>query len=190
VLQGRLRSHTAEQLRRAGIPELSAVLRACRDVRVIVEIKENVPQFGHLVVAELRRAGSIERACVGGFRRAALRAVRNEEPALATSAAFEEVRIALYRSWVRWPVRRPPYDGYQVPECVGTTRVVTPRFVSDAHGVGLGVQVWTVNDEESARRLLRWGVDGLITDRPDLMIPLVRACVGFEDPTPPAEPRS
>jgi glycerophosphoryl diester phosphodiesterase len=60
----------------------------------------------------------------------------------------------------------------------GRIRVVSPRFIADAHRAGLGVQVWTVNDEPEARRLLEWGVDALITDRPDTMIPLVRAFSG------------
>jgi glycerophosphoryl diester phosphodiesterase len=66
------------------------------------------------------------------------------------------------------------YGGYQVPEIAGATRVVSPRFVADAHAAGLGVQVWTVNDESDARRLMQWRVDALITDRPDVMVPLVR----------------
>jgi glycerophosphoryl diester phosphodiesterase len=36
----------------------------------------------------------------------------------------------------------------------------------------LGVQVWTVDTEEDARRLLGWGVDALITDRPDIIVPI------------------
>ena len=55
----------------------------------------------------------------------------------------------------------------------GTYHVVTPRFIEAAHRAGLGVQVWTVNEPADARRLLGWGVDALITDRPDLMVPLV-----------------
>jgi glycerophosphoryl diester phosphodiesterase len=175
TLRGAVRRYDADELARAGVPELSTVLDACRDARVIVEVKGNETSFARLVVEELRKAGAVDRTCVGGFRRAVLRAVRQEEPALATSASFEEVRLALYRSWVRWPVTRVPWVGYQVPERAGATRVVSPRFVADAHRAGLGVQVWTVNDEESARRLLAWGVDALITDRPDLMVPLVRA---------------
>jgi glycerophosphoryl diester phosphodiesterase len=50
---------------------------------------------------------------------------------------------------------------------------VSPRFVAAAHAAGLGVQVWTVDTEEDARRLLDWGVDALITDRPDRLVPLV-----------------
>jgi glycerophosphoryl diester phosphodiesterase len=174
TMRGPVRQYTAAELARAGVPELGAVLRACRDARVIVEIKVGDPAFGIAVVRELCSHGAIERACVGAFRQRVLAAVRREEPSLATSAAREEVRLALYRSWLRCPVSRPPYDGYQVPERSGMTRVVSPRFVADAHAAGLGVQVWTVNDEPRARRLLEWGVDALITDRPDLMTALVR----------------
>jgi glycerophosphoryl diester phosphodiesterase len=156
------------------VPDLRSVLQVCRDMRVIVEIKVNDPTFGCLVVEELRNAKALDRVCVGGFGRAALRVVRQEEPALATSAAREEVRLALYRTWLRWPVSDPLYDGYQIPERAGRTRVVSPRFILDAHRAGLGVQVWTVDDEADARRLIAWGVDALITDRPDLMVPLVR----------------
>jgi len=66
------------------------------------------------------------------------------------------------------------YAGYQVPEVAGTTRVVSPRFVEYAHHAGFGVQVWTVDDVDAARRLIGWGVDALITDRPDVIVPLCR----------------
>jgi glycerophosphoryl diester phosphodiesterase len=80
------------------------------------------------------------------------------------------VRWALYRSWCRWPVAHSPYDGYQVPEFSGTTRIVSPRFIDDARRAGLAVQVWTVDAAADASRLLTWGVDALITDRPDVVL--------------------
>jgi len=52
---------------------------------------------------------------------------------------------------------------------------VSTRFVNDAHAAGLGVQVWTVDDAAEAKRLLSYGVDALITDRPDTIVPLVRS---------------
>ena len=66
------------------------------------------------------------------------------------------------------------YGGYQIPERSGAIRVVSRRFVEEAHRAGLSVQVWTVNRESDARRLLAWGVDALITDRPDIMVPLIK----------------
>jgi glycerophosphoryl diester phosphodiesterase len=70
-------------------------------------------------------------------------------------------------------VQRVSYSGYQVPEFAGRTRVVSRRFVEYAHRAGLAVQVWTVDTEAVARRLLDWGVDALITDRPDVVVPVV-----------------
>ena len=70
-------------------------------------------------------------------------------------------------SWCRLGVGRVPYRAFQVPEQSGRLRVVSPRFIRAAHRANLAFQVWTVNDEADMRRLLDWGVDGLISDRPD-----------------------
>jgi glycerophosphoryl diester phosphodiesterase len=138
-------------------------------------LKVNTAELARAVVDVVKKRDAVERVCLGSFGARVLRAVRELEPAIATSAAREEVRWALYRSWCRWPVMRPRYSGYQIPEWSGSTRVVSPAFVKHAHRAGLGVQVWTVDDERDARRLLAWGVDALITDRPDLIVPIVRS---------------
>jgi glycerophosphoryl diester phosphodiesterase len=158
-----------------GVPTLAAVLARFRDARVIVELKLNDPALAAATLAVVRRADAVDRVCFGAFGRRVLRAARDAAPALATSAAREDVRWALYRSWCGWPHRRPAYAGFQVPEWSGRTRVVSRRFVDAAHRAGLGVQVWTVDAEDDARRLLALGVDALITDRPDVIVPLVRA---------------
>jgi glycerophosphoryl diester phosphodiesterase len=174
TLHGAIALRTADELQRVEVPTLARVLERYRDVRIIVELKVNHPTLAAAVVDEIRYARAIDRVCLGGFGRRVLSAARHLEPAVATSAAREEVRLALYRSWCRWPVKTPPYGGYQVPEWSGATRVVSPRFVKDAHAAGLGVQVWTVDTVADAERLLGWGVDALITDRPDLIVPVVR----------------
>jgi glycerophosphoryl diester phosphodiesterase len=160
------------------VPTLSAVLARYRDARIIVELKMNTAQLAAAAIDVVRRAGAVDRVCFGSFGLRVLRAARNGEPAIATSAAREEVRWALYRSWCRWPVRRPAYEGYQAPEWFGRTHVVSRRFVEVAHRANLGVQVWTVDREVDARRLLEWGVDALITDRPDVVVPITRSPSG------------
>jgi glycerophosphoryl diester phosphodiesterase len=174
ALRGPVAARNADELRRADVPSLSEVLARYREARIIVEMKVNRPELAAAVVAAARHADAVERVCLGAFGWRVLRAARTLEPRLATSAAREEVRWALYRSWCGWPVSQVAYGGYQVPEFAGRTRVVSPRFVEHAHRAGLGVQVWTVDSEEDARRLLAWGVDALITDRPDRLVPFVR----------------
>jgi glycerophosphoryl diester phosphodiesterase len=157
-----------------GVPTLADVLARFRDVPVIIEVKENTFEMARAVLDVVRAAGAVDRVCFGSFGRRVLRAIRRAEPGVATSASREEVRLALYRTWCRWPVSTPPYSGYQVPEKAGSTRVVSPRFVEDAHRAQLGVQVWTVDTADDARRLIGWGVDALITDNPLLVVPICK----------------
>jgi len=173
-LRGPIAARSAGELGTAGVPTLAAVLDRYRDIRIIIEIKVNDPIAGAAVVDVIRLAKAVERVCLGSFGLRVLRAIRRMEPAIATSAAREEVRWALYRSWCGWPVSHTGYQGYQVPEWAGATHVVSPRFVRGAHAAGLGIQVWTVDTEPDARRLLDLGVDALITDRPDVLVPIVK----------------
>jgi glycerophosphoryl diester phosphodiesterase len=174
TLRGPIADRTTDELGRAGIPTLAHVLTRYPEARVIIEMKVNHPGLAGATIDVVRGADAVERVCLGAFGLAVLRAARALEPAIATSAAREEVRWALYRSWLHWPVSRVGYAGYQVPERSGRTRVVSRRFVDAAHRAGLGVQVWTVDTADEARRLLEWGVDALITDRPDLIVPIVK----------------
>lgn len=153
--------------RGVGIPTLSAVLARYTAVPLIIEIKTPSPKAPHAVVELIRSAEAIERVCVGSFNFETLHAVRQIEAALATSASRLEGQRALYRSWFGLGVGRVPYRAFQVPEQSGRLRVVSPRFIRAAHRANLAFQVWTVNEEADMRRLLDWGVDGLITDRPD-----------------------
>ena len=173
ALRGPIAEREAAELRRADVPALAEVLARYRDQRIIVEMKVNSAALAAATIDVIRRADAVDRVCLGSFGLRGLRAARAIEPAIATSGAREEVRWALYRSWCRWPVARTGYSGYQIPELAGRTRVVSPRFVEYAHDAGLGVQVWTVDTEEAARRMLGWGVDALITDRPDVIVPIV-----------------
>ena len=173
TLRGPIAERSAEDLSRANVPMLDDVLRRYRDARMVIELKGDSPEMARAVVAAVRRVDAVERVCLGSFGLRVLRAVRAADPAIATSASREEVRWALYRAWIRRPARRAAFRGYQIPEFAGSTRVVSARFVEYAHDAGLGVQVWTVDTETDGRRLLGWGVDALITDRPDIIVPIV-----------------
>ena len=173
-VRGEVATRMGGELAELGVPTLADVLTRHPGQRVIIEMKENTEECASRVTQVVDAAGARDRVCLGSFGRRVLRAARRLAPDIATSAAREEVRWVLYRSWCRWPATRLPFNGYQIPEMSGSTRVVSPRFVEEAHRAGVGVQVWTVDREDDARRLLSWGVDALITDRPDRMVKLVR----------------
>jgi glycerophosphoryl diester phosphodiesterase len=171
---GRLADRTAGELAALDVPTLREVLARYTDIGIIIELKEAGPALAREVVDEVRRAGAARRVCLGSFSRSALRAARAIAPDIATSGARFEVRMALYRSWFGIAPGRVPYQAFQVPETSGSTRVVSPRFVELAHKAGIAVQVWTVDEPEDIRRLLDWGADGIISDRPDVAVEVVR----------------
>jgi glycerophosphoryl diester phosphodiesterase len=156
--------------RGVGIPMFRDVLRRYPDIPLIVEMKVDSETMGRAVAQEVRDAGAQARVCAAGYGYRAMAAARAALPEMATSACHPEVRSAVYRSMLGWPGRHAPYEMFQVPERAGLIRVVSPRFIRHAHAAGLQVQVWTVDEERDMRRLLGWGVDGLISNRPDLAV--------------------
>jgi glycerophosphoryl diester phosphodiesterase len=155
---------------RAGIPTLREILARYPGIPVIIEIKAPTVEAARAVVDVVRSAGAIGRVCVGSFSLVAVDAARRLEPRIATSASRREGQLALYRSWAGLSPGCVSYRAFQVPEQAGRLRVVTPRFIRAVHRADLAIHVWTVNEECDMRRLLGWGVDGLITDRPDLAV--------------------
>ena len=161
------------------VPRLRQVLARYPGVPLIIELKANDPELARLALEDVRAEKATDRVAFGSFGWRVLRATRRLDPQVATGASREEVRLALYRSWVRWPLGKEAYREFQVPERSGPTRIVSRHFIAHAHRAGLVVKVWTVNEPADMRRLLEWGVDALISDRPDLAVTEVRA---FSEP--------
>jgi glycerophosphoryl diester phosphodiesterase len=63
----------------------------------------------------------------------------------------------------------------QIPPTYGDVTLVDAASVAAAHAVGAEIHVWTINDPTEARRLLTLGCDGIMTDVPHLLRPLMTA---------------
>lgn len=123
------------------------------------------------LVRVLREHQATDRVLVGSFSPGRLRRFRRLAPEVVTSAHVLEV--VLYRllpsaALARWATGSRPV-ALQVPQQYGRLSVVTPAFVRRAHRNGLAVHVWTVDDEDEMEALIARGVDGLMTDRTDIL---------------------
>ena len=161
-----------------GVPTLRAVFDRYPRVPLLLELKTADPRLASRVVDLIRAVDGIGRITVGSFHEGALDAVRACEPRIRTGADTDEIKSELSAAVFGSGARRPPFQSFQVPEVYAGMRVVTREFVARAHEVGVSVIVWTVDREPDMRRLLEWGVDGLITDRPDVAVPVVRQWAG------------
>ena len=153
-----------------GVTTLDAVLAKHR-TRIILEMKGGEPELARAVGASIKKANALDRICVGSFYQPSIDTLRAEHPEIVTSASQREARWMLHRSWVRWPfTSKRKYCAFQVPERAGRMRVVSPAFVRHVHREDHAIQVWVVNDPADMHRLFDWGVDGIISDVPDIAV--------------------
>lgn len=169
--------------RGVGLSTLAEVLAACPWVRVNVEIKNGRAQ--ERVWETIHSLDACGRVLVAASRFAS-RARFASYPGPVSAAREELYSFLLLHRLHAASLFVPAVHAFQVPETVGGRQVLTPRFLRDAHARNLPVHVWTVNEEADMQRLLDWGADGIITDRPDLLAQLLHRRVGR--PLPPGPP--
>jgi glycerophosphoryl diester phosphodiesterase len=147
------------------VPRLDDLFAAWPHVRFNVDPKSDAAA-DHLPEVVRRVGLGLDRLCVGAFSDARLDALRRAlGPELCTSMGPRQVARLRLRSW-GVPAGRFPARCAQVPVRQGPLPVADGAFVRAAHRLGLHVHVWTVNEPDEMRRLVRLGVDGLVTDRP------------------------
>jgi glycerophosphoryl diester phosphodiesterase len=65
-------------------------------------------------------------------------------------------------------------DAVQLPSRKFGIAITTPRTIRRFQAAGVEVHAWTINDPKEMRALLKAGIDGLVTDRSDLAVELLR----------------
>lgn len=164
------------------IPRLEEVLDAFPNLRIAVEPK--CAEAAGPLAALVKRHGAAHRVVLGAEHEANRRAARGSGAALGASRRQLRPWVFLHRT-LPGRLYTPAIDVFQVPETHEGRPIVTRRFVEEAHRRNIPVHVWTVDDEASMRRLLALGVDGIQTDRPDVLA-RVLSDVGGRPPPPGA----
>ena len=145
------------------IPLFEDLLDAFPDARFNVDCKADSAIDS--LAASIRRTNSLDRICIGSFSDLRLRTLRSRlGRGLCTS--FGPTQIAGLRL-----AGTAPGGGQvaQVPVRHGRIEIVNDRFVRRAHAKGIAVHVWTIDDPVEMNRLLDLGVDGIMTDRPQVL---------------------
>jgi glycerophosphoryl diester phosphodiesterase len=159
------------------VPTLAEVTQALPDICLNLDIKQKEPSLVEALVTFIEEQDALDRILVGSFHDRMLKEFRQRTGGrVATSAASWEARLFWLASRLGLTrFLRPAYDALQVPGRRGFLPVVDRRFVQAAHRLGIQVHVWTVDDSEEMHRILNLGVDGLMSDRPDLLLDVLRS---------------
>jgi glycerophosphoryl diester phosphodiesterase len=162
------------------IPRFEEVLEDLPGVRMNVEAKDGQSAPG--LVDIIRRHGAQERVLVAAEWEKNRKAVAGYEgPWGASRRNLLWFFILIHTPWGR--SHTPACDALQIPETYQGIRLLSPHTLSEAHARNLPVHVWTVDDPDDMRRMLAMGVDGIQTDRPDRLAPILTELVGR--PAPP-----
>ena len=149
------------------LPLLEDLLGLWPEVRVNIDPKHDAAV--EPLIEVIRRTGAIDRVCIGAFSDRRLARIRAElGPRICQSMGPRQVARLLAASRGLWSGRFTAAC-VQVPVRRGVVPLVTERFLRAAHQRGLKVHVWTVNDADEMRGLLDLGVDGIMTDAPDVL---------------------
>jgi glycerophosphoryl diester phosphodiesterase len=158
-----------------GFASLEEALDAFPELRFNIDVKTE--RAVESTVAALERTRSASRVLLTSFsegRRLRLAALVPDAVTSAGRGGVIRSRLTSFRgSPARVTKNLRGAAALQIPERVGSARLVTARFVESIRRAGAEVHVWTVNDPADMQRLLDLGVDGLVTDRADLAIPLI-----------------
>ncbi|HEX3779194.1 MAG TPA: glycerophosphodiester phosphodiesterase [Pseudonocardiaceae bacterium] len=159
---------------REPMARLDELLEELPDALVNIDVKAD--SAVEPVLATLRRCDALGRVCLASFSDARLARLRRlGGPGLLTSMGPGSVGALWAAAGTGLPVAALARGRMaQVPRRQGRLTVVTPRFVRLAHRRGIEVHVWTIDEAERMRELLDMGVDGLVSDRPDLLREVLR----------------
>ncbi|MFN8386790.1 MAG: glycerophosphodiester phosphodiesterase [Anaerolineales bacterium] len=156
------------------VPTLDEVFEKFPQMRYVIEIKLTKNPIEKPLCDLIRQHNMQDKVIIGSFHDEAMRSFRATCPEVATSAASDEVRnYVLLGKVFLWGFYAPHFQTIQPPwnpdDSLGI-QIMTERFVRESHAKNIRVEPWTVNDPALMKQYIEWGVDGIITDRPDLLV--------------------
>jgi len=159
------------------IPRLEDLIATWPDAHINIDCKSD--QALQPLEARLARGDLFERVCIGSFSDRRLNHLRETfGDKLCTSMGPRDVTKLRLGSWVRTTGKFRNIHAAQVPVSQGPLTIVDRKFVDAAHRADLQVHVWTIDDPVEMGRLLDLDVDGIMTDRPEILkkVMLDRSC--------------
>ena len=160
------------------VPTLEDLFQRFPQMRYVIEIKLTQNPIEKPLCDLIRKHAMQDRVMIASFHDAAMQNFRQTCPEVATSASRTEVRnfVLLGKAFLsgfiapQYQSIQPPYD----PRESMNIPIMTARFIREAHARNIRVEPWTVDDPALMKQYVEWGVDGIITDRPDLMVQVLK----------------
>jgi len=160
------------------VPTLEELFQKFPQMRYVIEIKLTKNPIDKPLCDLIRKYNLQNKVVIASFHDEAMQNFRKTCPEVATSASRGEVTrfVLLGKAFLSGLVApqyqsiQPPYD----PSESMNIPIMTRLFIREAHAKNVAVEPWTVDAPALMKQYIEWGVDGIMTDRPDLMMKVLK----------------
>ncbi len=153
------------------LPRLEQLLRDFDHIPFSIEVKSSQVKYLDELVQLVRDFNAQDRVVFASFHDEVIETLRTLDDSLMTSPTRRETKFHLITQAIGMDrLHTPKSVIYQLPSHYQGRDILTPSFINSAHQNGQLVWAWTIDDPAEAQRLIDLGVDGLMSNRPDLML--------------------
>ena len=157
------------------ISTLDEVFHRFPDAFFNIEIKANSVEVAGEAIRLIRQRNLAPQVLLASFHPEISEFLQTHAEDIPLAASRKEIkRLAVLSRLKLGFLHQPIGRVYEVPVQRDGNEIVTPAFIGAAHALGQEVFVWTINDSTEISRLLEMGVDGILTDRPDIASTIIR----------------
>lgn len=161
----------------AYIPSLEEVFKSYPNMRMVIEIKDDNPSNRLTEISEklwtlIQKYQKEDEVVVASFDQKIIDKFNKiSNGRVALSAGKDEIKkfIILNKLFLA-NMYKPNADVFQIPTKESIINLASPSIMKAAERRNVNIQYWTIDDKETMRSLIEDGADGIITNRPDLLL--------------------
>ena len=156
-------SKFSSEYKNTRVPTLEEVLSLCKDkIKVYVEIKHEdaIPQTVELI----KKYNMVDKVVVMSFTSDHVIEAKRLEPGLVTAKLFAIPPVTSFEKIK---------SAYKVSQVIFLSKLLFNSMVESAHKASLGIMSYTVDEADTAQKLISWKLDGIITNKPDMVMNLL-----------------
>jgi len=165
-------SWKAAAFAREPVPTLGEALARLKGTGCAAVIEVKMEGISSQVVEAVRSGDMLEESAVISFHQSVVRDVRGIEPRLPCAWLCSKQLSGTPAQRARWLAGEAARCGTNLLDL--DFHMLSEELIAELHKRGITVWAWTVDDPAVMEALMRWGVDSITTNRPDLMVGLLR----------------
>lgn len=161
------------------IPTVDEMFKTFGNMKIEIEIKDDNPpgrieEISSKLWDLITKYQMEDKVLIGSFDQEILKTFEKySKGRVATLAGRQEVKsfVVFHKFFLR-NLYVPKVDAFQIPMEDSGFDLTDPRLINGAHRLGMEIHYWTIDDPETMEKLIDAGVDGILTNRPDLLLKL------------------